>query len=538
MTIPIKLGPDIEIGGIEPVTLIGANGAGKTRLGAYLVSTFGYDRVSAQRMLQVLNIAMQTPEQAKQASEQQLQQYRSNVSSIANDLQAILTELKADDVQSAADFRDKAYESGGNLVLPEETKLQTLKRLWGMVFPGRELNLTGYSPRARWTDPNRQSGFYPASEMSDGERSAVYHIARLLRAKAGPVVIDEPEIHFHPMLARRFWDIVEANRSDCRFIYITHDLAFGLSRRGRIGIVRGPQEVELLDEKADIPPDLFESILGAASLSVVAERIVFCEGKAEKSIDISVYGAWFRSPKTAVIPVGGCETVRRSFETFKDTAIIKNARPLAIVERDYWPDSYLQKMENLGVWVLPAHEVEGLLALPEIAEIIADHLAIQNFQHRYKQFITKICSKYTGVLLNKLVLERAKRDVDVRLLGLANTASPNESRDITRQNFATTVDLASVLPDPGALYDEHEGIAITALNNGDASEILKIFPGKENLGMLAQELGVTKDRYIEIILEALTQPDEGGTAALEPLRVKLIPVLSMRLPPRDCPVSG
>ena len=204
MVIPIKLGPDLEIDGIEPVTLIGANGAGKTRLGAYLVSTFGYDRVSAQRMLNVAGIAMQTPEQAKRDSEQQINQYRSNVSDPAHDLHAILAELKADDIQSASDFRDRAYESGKNTELPEETKLQTLKRLWGMVFPGREINLSSYAPMARWTDPNRKSDFYSAGAMSDGERSAVYHIARLLRANPGPVVIDEPEIHFHPMALAAF----------------------------------------------------------------------------------------------------------------------------------------------------------------------------------------------------------------------------------------------------------------------------------------------------------------------------------------------
>ena len=309
-----------------------------------------------------------------------------------------------------------------------------------------------------------------------------------------------------------------------------------MSRRGRIGIVRGPQEVDLLEEKADIPPELFETILGAASLSVVAERIIFCEGTAEKSIDISVYGAWFRAPKTAVVPVGSCETVRRSFETFKDIAIIKNARPVAMVERDYWPDSYLQEMEEMGIHVLPAHEVEGLLARPEVAEIIAEHLAISNFTYRYEQFRSKICNKYSGVLLNKVVLERAKRDVDVRLLGLANSASPDASRDITRSNFTAAVDIIRSIPDTGALYDEHDQIARDALNSGDCSEILKVFPGKENLGLLVRELDVTKERYIEIILQALAQPDVGGVASLEPLRVKLISALAAHLPPRECPV--
>ncbi|MBG6118774.1 ABC-type lipoprotein export system ATPase subunit [Sphingobium sp. JAI105] len=537
MAIPIKLSPTLEIDGIEPITLIGANGAGKTRLGAYLVSAFGYDRVSAQRALNISHMGVQPVEQAKQHSEEQISQFRKDTSSPAQDLIAILSELKAYDVQSASEFRDRAYENDGTIHIPEVTKLQTLKRLWEMMFPGRELNFSGFSPMARWNDPRRLSGFYSAHAMSDGERSAVYHIARLLRANPGPVVIDEPETHFHPMLARRFWDVIEANRPDCRFIYITHDLSFGLSRRGKIGIVRGPQEVEIIEEKSDLPPELFESILGAASLSVVAERIVFCEGKTDRSIDAPVYGAWFRAPKTAVVSVGSCETVRRAFQTFKDTAIIKNAHPIAMVERDYWPNSYLQSLKQEGIHILPAHEMEGLIAFREIAEIVADHLAINNFDYRYGQFIAKIRNKYVGILLNKVALERAKRDVDVRLLGLANAAHPNPSRDITRSNFIAAANIASAIPDAGALYDEHEGIVDAALGSEDYKEILKILPGKENLGILVQELGVTKERYIEIILEALTQPDIGGLATLEPLRARLIPALAPHLPPRECPVS-
>ena len=531
-TIPINLNSAEIIEGTDPITLIGANGVGKTRFGAYLVATFSYDRVSAQRMLSLAGIGMQTPANAKRESEQQITQARANVSDPVNDLQAIMADLKAEDVQSASDYRDTAIKLGGNGGVPEETNLGVLKRLWGLVFPGRELDLSGYEPKARWYDPSRASEFYSTSAMSDGERSAFYHIARLLKAKAGPVVIDEPEIHFHPMLARRFWDLIEAHRSDCRFIYITHDLGFAMSRRGRIGIVRGPQTVELLDPGAEIPPELFESILGAASLSVVADRIVFCEGTPEKSVDVSFYGAWFRPQKTAVVPVGSCEVVRRTFATFTSTQIIRNANPVAIVERDYWPEAYLERLEREGMHVLPTHEIEGLLAIPSAAEAVAHQLAISDFSIRYSNFEAKLRTHFIGVRLNKLVLERAKRDVDVRLLGLANAATPDADRNVTRSHFTAAVDLAAAVPDAGQLYDEHELLAVTALAS-DASQILRVFPGKECLGYLSQMLGISNERYIELVMEALNQPDVGGKSELEALRAGLVAAISPHLPPRE-----
>lgn len=532
MSIPIQLKQGEFLEGTDPITLVGANGAGKSRLGAWLVGQFGYDRVSAQRSLSLANIPMQTPADAKAQKDQQIANWRTNVSDAAGDLQALITDLKSDDVQSATRYRQRGKETAGNAGVPEETKLDVLVRLWGLVFPGRELDLSEYTPKARWVGQTRTTDYYSTATMSDGERSAFYHIARILQANPGVVVIDEPEIHFHPMLARRFWDLVESQRSDCRFVYITHDLNFALSRRGRVGIVRGPQEVDLLDESADIPSDLFESILGAASLSVVAERIVFCEGTAEKSIDVAIYGNWFRAPGTAVVPVGGCETVRRTFATFGDSPIIRNANAVAIVERDYWPDSYLTRLTKEGLHVLPTHEVEGLLASRCVAAAIANHLAINDFDQRYGLFETKVRTRFTGVTYNKVVLERSKRDVDIRLLGLANKATPQADAEGTRENLIAAVNLTTAVPDVGKLYDDHAQVVSDA-RAGTAEDMLRVFPGKELLNLLVGELGITSERYIELVFEALGQPDVGGKVNLEMLRVALVVALSPHLPPRE-----
>jgi len=531
MSIPIQLKHDEIIEGTDPITLVGANGAGKSRFGAWLVGTFGYDRVSAQRSLSLSDIPMQTPENAKAQKDQQIASWRTNVSDAASDLQALITDLKSDDVQSATRYRQLAKDMAGNAGLPEETKLDVLVRLWGLVFPGRELDLSGYQPKARWSGQNRTTDYYSTATMSDGERSAFYHIARILQANPGAVIIDEPEIHFHPMLARRFWDLVESQRSDCRFIYITHDLNFALSRRGRVGIVRGPREVDLLDENADIPSDLFESILGAASLSVVAERLVFCEGTAEKSVDVAIYGSWFRAPGTAVVPVGGCETVRRTFATFGDSPIIRNANAVAIVERDYWPDDYLASLSAEGLHVLPTHEVEGLLAMRPVAAAVSDHLAINDFDRRYNSFEAKVRSRFVGVVFNKVVLERSKRDVDIRLLGLANKATPHPDAAGTRNGFIAAIDLAAAIPDVGKLYDDHERLVSAALA-GTSDDMLRIFPGKDLLNLLVGELGITSERYIELVFEALGQPDINGKTNLESLRRDLVTCLAAHLPPR------
>ena len=531
MEIDVNLGHGVVVPGSSPIVLLGANGAGKTRFGTYIVSTFGYDGVSALRGLSVTEIPMWSPETAKQQTDQVVFQNKSNTSEAAGDLPNLLAELKADESQAATIYRVKALETKGAAGIPPSTRLDVLVRLWGLIFPGREIDLTGYQPKASWTNGLRSPDKYSVASMSDGERSALYLIARILRSPPGVVVVDEPEIHFHSLLARQFWDVLEAEQKNTRFIYITHDLSFALSRKGQIGIVKSPDKVELINDASQIPDDLFENIIGAASLSVVSSRIVLCEGQRDKSVDIAFYGAWFKAPSTVVVPVGTCDQVRRTFATFQGTSIVKNANPIAIVERDFWPDNYLTQLKSEGLFVLPSHEVEGLVSQKSIASAVANHMAISNFDVRYSQFEKAVRSHFVGISVNKVVLERAKRDVDVRILGLPNKAYPEKDLVATKANFISVVNLSRAVPDLGALFDQHAKIVSDCLS-ATADEFLSILPGKPCLNMLVECLGMKQESYLNLINEALSIEGNDDKIALRPLNQALVAALTPSLPSR------
>ena len=72
---------------------------------------------------------------------------------------------------------------------------------------------------------------YPAYQMSDGEKVVLYYIAHVLQApQDGFVIVDEPEMYLHKTLLSKLWDILETEREDCIFVYLTHDLEFATSR--------------------------------------------------------------------------------------------------------------------------------------------------------------------------------------------------------------------------------------------------------------------------------------------------------------------
>ncbi len=531
MEIDIQLGNGVVVPGSAPLVLIGANSAGKTRFGTFIVNQFGYDRISALRGLSATEIPMWTPESAKQQTDSVVAQSKSNISDATGDLIHLLAELKAEESLAATTYRKKALETNGAPGMPAATRLDTLTRLWGLIFPGRALDITGYQPKASWTNGSRSADPYSISTMSDGERSALYLIARILRSPPGIVVVDEPEIHFHTLLARQFWNTIEAEKKNCRFVYITHDLNFAMSRRGRIGIVKGPNQAELIPDSSYIPADLFEGIVGAASLSVVANRIVLCEGDREKSVDISFYTAWFRSPQTVVVPVGSCEEVRRTFATFTSTDVIKNANPIAVIERDYWSEDYLDTLKKEGMHVLPAHEVEGLVSMRPIALAVANHLAVTNFDNRYDVFEQNVRKQFVGISLNKTILERAKREIDIRLLGLPNKAHPDKDLASTKGNLVTAVDLSRAVPDVGALFDRHSAIVTDAIA-GSWEKFLPILPGKACFNTLVDSLGLKQETYLNLINEALLLDDTDDKAALHRLRIELVVALTPLMPPR------
>jgi ABC-type glutathione transport system ATPase component len=291
--IPVVLPDGTAISGSAPLVFIGPNGAGKTRFGVRVARTSGGSRIPALRSLAFQAVIKpRASHQAKSETDTKISRYNAEFYQQADEINELLAEIKAEAADDAFKFRDAWFADRTN-AKPTPTRLDAFLRIWHEIFPGRTLDFSTYKPLVKSKLPGALSQApYGANEMSDGERAAIYLINRVLRAPPGVLVIDEPEVHFHALLARTFWDTLEAERPDCRFVYITHDLPFALSRRGsEIGIVKSATQAQIVDRSAGIPADLVQEVLGAASLSLLAKRIVFTEGVPGASIDAEFYGA-------------------------------------------------------------------------------------------------------------------------------------------------------------------------------------------------------------------------------------------------------
>jgi energy-coupling factor transporter ATP-binding protein EcfA2 len=518
--------------GEESLVIIGPNGSGKTRLGAALQQTnTNIDRIPALRNLELSpDVPMAGTEQARQNVMNEANASRQQPWRLANELNWLMAQLLAEDAESAKQYRDEARKIPGGP--PPETKITRLVDFWNQHFPGRAINLSTYRPVVR-TAFGGALPPYPVQQMSDGERAALYVTARVLNATSGLILVDEPEVHFHSLLARRLWTELELLRPDCRFIYITHDLAFALSRRSaRFIITRAGEAPEILDTRADLPSEVIEAVLGAASFSVAAKRLVFCEGDDTRSIDEPFYQAWFDLQDTAVLSVGSSEVVKRCVQVLKSGLPIKNAQPVGIVDRDYWDDATLKAFRDEGLHVLDVHELESLLCIKSAYLAVAAYLNVPNAEGTYEDALAKAKNAFQGAAREKQVLERAKRAAESKLLGLLNTVAPAASATAVKTSFVAALDHRNWGFDPSAVFDDAERTVAGALA-GPPEQFLRILPGKTYLGHFAQSLGVSASRYLELIVSLLSAPESDTARA--PTKGALAKAFAPYLPPAKSP---
>ena len=373
----------IESSGV--VVFIGANGVGKTRLGSWIEASMleRVHRVAAQKSLSMPKSA--STSSIVEAESMLLNGYADNTLSVGqykinsrwqqnpntfllNDFQQLMVLLFSDEFDQSTRYRQRSI-SNNEYLIPPATKLDIVKRIWEATLPQRELIIGGGKVETTVRDSPTQK--YNAAEMSDGERVIFYLIGQCLCAPLdGVIIIDEPELHLHRSIQAKLWDEIEAERRDCLFIYLTHDLDFATSRTDAKKIwlesYDGAQwnwcEVPESDE---IPEELLLNLLGSR------KPILFVEGE-KSSLDHFVYRTLY--PKETVISCGGCSQVIQATLSFTALRHLHNNTCRGIVDLDHRCDNEVEYLKTKNVTVLRVSEVENLFLTEEFLRLIAAHL--------------------------------------------------------------------------------------------------------------------------------------------------------------------
>ena len=326
------------------------------------------------------------------------------------ELGAVLSSIIQEHAETLSRRNDDARKRGVSLPAVTETKLIQLQDLWQRLYPMRELELSGFSPRVtRHFEDGSASGKYSPRDMSDGERTILYMAARVLAAEESVIVVDEPELHMHSRLAISFWDEAERLRPDCRFVYVTHDLGFALSRRrATYFLSKSPDKVEPLGV-ADVPAVVATEVLGAATLPFYARRVCMYEGEPGQGFATEFLSAWFDGPETVSIPCGDRDSVFAAVSGLSKVGVT-GAEVVGLVDRDYYPDAALANVTS-GVIVLQVHEIESVLCSQTVVSVLAEHFG-KDAAATWKIFHGLVTAQFSGGLLSKTVAERVRAQVN------------------------------------------------------------------------------------------------------------------------------
>jgi hypothetical protein len=187
----------------------------------------------------------------------------------------------------------------------------------------------------------------------------------------------------------------------------------------------------------------------------------------------------------------------------KTSNLISNLEVIGIVDRDFNSDELLTSLTAEAV-PLKVHEVETLFALPDVVSAVAKHHGQSLDKVAYEQ---SLVASYSDKDRHKVILERWKRRVEARLVGVtASVSAKNESLDSIAAEIPHIFDHQSWDFQPQQLLKDEKDRVESALRSSstfDLAEVLGLMPGKQLLPVASQRVGFNVLKYTDLIINAL-----------------------------------
>ena len=485
------------------VIIIGANGSGKSKLGAWIEQR-GFDkvhRIGAQRNLNFNeNISLKSYSQAenlvfygsdnKDAHKGNRWNWGKYTTQMLNDFENVLAALIALKNNENDNYIEKCKEAEArNATKPATptTVIDNLKNIWNNVFPQRNLILEDSKFFAVFTDQNGEHK-YSATQMSDGERSVLYLAAQVLCVpKEKILIMDEPELHLHRSIMHRLWMALENCRKDCLFIYITHDTEFAAQHISaeKIWIQEydGQNWKFSKIENEYLPESLLLNILGSR------QNVLFVEGE-NNSYDTQLYSLLY--PNYHIIACGSCSQVISRTKAFTLSNNLHHCKVYGIIDRDFRSEYEIKKYEDENIFVIDVAEVENLFLVEEIIRFLAKHLG-------------KDDNKLFEDISRYVIDERFSKQIDGQICQSTvaeikyNLSSFNVSKknDIEAQR---SLDEIWNAVDYEMIKKKHEEKFRSILQKRNYKDILKIFNEKNIVKTIGHYFGINNNEFCKIIV--------------------------------------
>lgn len=495
---------------INSLVIIGANGSGKTHLGVWMEqqSPEKVHRIAPQRSLNFeSHVSLKGYETAEKLvlygrSDSKDKRARwgyrdgdweiASINDFDNVLSALFSRKALEEAAFIEDCKNAEKEHKSHPTVPDMV-LDRLLKVWNDVFPQRELLLNDAQVRAKIPESDI---IYPASKMSDGERSALYLIAQVLCIPPNKtLIIDEPELHLHKSLMNRLWTALEKMRLDCLFVYITHDTQFASQHNNSdqywIKEYDGAKwNIEKIPLESDWPEDLLLELLGNR------KNVLFVEGN-RGSWDYRLYCLLY--PNYYVVPCGSSRQVIGYTKAFKNMTILHNCQVYGLIDRDFLINEQIEKYNEDGIFVLNVAEVESLFCIEEVLEWVSKQLACSTETvERVKKYIIE--ERFSKQIQGQII-KSSVANIKYQLEKLELETKDKEDLHQAFQDSFQQINIESVLGSKETLFGD-------ALSRKTYPEILKIFNEKNLVTSIGRFFGIENKQYPEKIINWLRENED------------------------------
>ena len=264
---------------------------------------------------------------------------------------------------------------------------------------------------------------YPPSALSEGEKQIFSMLADryFYRQKKCLFLVDEPELNLDPVLAIKYWNLLEREMPDSVFVYTTHSLDFALrdsvERIWSLG--RGVAQPIPLKTLGTLPSEEQRRFLSGIRGIVRTNKGLVVEGK-ESSFD-AMFSPWILGDQVNEFQMSyyeGCNDVRAATKKLDIwRQMVPTVTILGIVDADYRAQEELNQLAGTNCLCLGFHDAESFLCHPELLAALAKELKRNSFPTQ-EALVDEICDFVQETMLeicHHRMAQRCRADVAVSL---------------------------------------------------------------------------------------------------------------------------
>lgn len=380
----------------------------------------------------------------------------------------------------------------------KQPALDRLFELFNEIFPQITL---AYDTHARRLSAQKNGQGYGPSSLSDGEKQVFSILADLIELEDAHklIIADEPELNLHPELAERLRTLIEIEFTDKTSIYATHSINFALRENVECVYVLSTDSSNIAEFTGleSLPRAEVTAFLGGLPGILSANRVLVTEGH-EKSFDAIFYRWLLDDNKIEIYPGGGCtdviSVVTKSGLWDKISTRISLS---GVIDADFRDDTYLESLKTGAVHVLPLHEAESYLCLPEVLCAIANRIGSQEIPLAVEAVVTQIVELLDRdklVIAARRVFARSKITLAVSVERKLVAAASTRDALVAAIKLAAESELAKavgvVAPSQLEQVFDSELAAIEGIvHSRNVSLALRYLPAKELLNSLSPRAG-------------------------------------------------